>query len=121
MKKYLLIMLFLSSTAAQAKGGLLWKIGRTGTAGYIAYQAHNRISDKIADTIADEFAIRYKMYRNNELTRDAAQKEVDTEELELKNTVGMKHESIVRVLLTLAAFELSKGILDGYVYEALMG
>ncbi len=122
MKKIiLLITLCLASIPAQAKGGLLWKAARTGAAGYCAYLVHNKISDKIADKVTDECAIRYKMWRDKDLTRKKAQKEVDAEELEFKNAVGVKHESIVRVFLTLAAFELSKGILDGYVYEVIMG
>ena len=120
-KVLLLIALCFASTVAEAKGGLLWKAARTGAAGYCAYQVHNRISDKIADRVADECAIRIKMWRDKDLMRKNAQKQVDEEELVFKNAVGMKHESIVRVFLTLAAFELSKGILDGYVYEAIMG
>jgi hypothetical protein len=117
--KKLLILLFLTTSITHAKGGLVWKAARTAAAGYIAYQAHNRISDKIADTIADEAYIRWRMLRDKSISRKTAQKEIDLKQAELHKTTGIKHESLVRVLITLATFELSKAILDGYVYESL--
>lgn len=122
MKKYLyLIMLCLASVATQAKGGLLWKAARTGAAAYAAHFAFKNISDDLADKIADKVTVRYKRWRNPKLSEKAAHRETDNEQVDLKNVTGVKHESFVRFLLALGAFELSKGILDGYVYESLMG
>ncbi|MEX0672315.1 MAG: hypothetical protein WD068_03075 [Candidatus Babeliales bacterium] len=120
-KNILLAILCLAFVSADAKGGVVWKVGRTAAAGYIAYLAHNKISDKIADKVADECYILWTMWRNPNLKRADAQQQANEKQNAFKSSTGIKHESIVRVLITLGAFELSKAILDGYVYESIMG